>query len=564
MDSLNFVPGNFKLHRFSSVDVSLLNQSVTCHHNEQLPLGVVPVLPLGDARTADVNAHLPTVSGMNQFRERTTVVHVHLQGILELVRRQIGQVQGVQFLCKRAVRHLGHHKRTRLRLELLQQIYDLAQRDLVGHGNAAVATVCFQNGFHAVKFTVLLLAFQQDKHPFYKVVDVQQLQLGAAVVDCKRFVIGNCPAEGADGAVVLGAAMSHQVDKTVDRYLRTGLLSILEEQLLASLFAAAILAVAEATSQSCLNGGGQHDGCLIVVLFQAVQQVGCKAKVALHEVFWVFRAIHACQIEHKVCFLAVFVQLLRGGVQIILEDFFNIQCRAGLIFPIPDVFQVVAQGGSHHALSTCDQNVHPFTSLMYCSAVRNICAIRHSCMIADGAVAADAGKIPNSRTGADDAVGVNQGVIPYRCITVDFRSGIQQNAISHRCTILDTSVLQHHTATADFCERTDIGTGRNDVGKRKAKGFCLLIHLCPEPIVADAHHQQTIFFPQLWQISKTTNHRNAANFSAHNLPIVYKGTVIFYHRLFSHHAAKATGSNQQQLFFRHSGCPSVHSGRTRW
>ena len=42
------------------------------------------------------------------------------------------------------------------------------------------------------------------------------------------------------------------------------------------------------------------------------------------------------------------------------------------------------------------------------------------------------------------------------------------------------------------------------------------------------------------------------------------GTVIFYHRLFSHHAAKATGSNQQQLFFRHSGCPSVHSEHTRW
>ena len=201
---------------------------------------------------------------------------------------------------------------------------------------------------------MLLLAFQQVKHTFYQIVDVQQFQLGTAVVDSEGLVIGNRPTEGADSAVVLGAAVTHQVDKTVDRYLRPGLLSILEEQLLASLFAAAILAVAEATSQSCLNGGGQHDGGLVVVLFQAVQQVGCKAKVALHEVFWVFRAIHACQIEHEVCFLAVFVQLLRGGVQIILEDFFNIQRRAGLIFPVPDVFQVVAQGGSHHALGTCD------------------------------------------------------------------------------------------------------------------------------------------------------------------------------------------------------------------
>ena len=172
MDSLDLIPGNFKLHRFSGVDVPLLNQTMPCHHNEQLPLGVVPVLPLGDARAADVDAHLPTVSGMNQFRERTTVVHVHLQGILKLVRRQIGQVQGVQLLSKGAVRHFRHHERSRLCLELLQQVYNLAQRNLVGHGNTAVATVCFQNGFHTVKFTVLLLAFQQIKHTFYQIVNV--------------------------------------------------------------------------------------------------------------------------------------------------------------------------------------------------------------------------------------------------------------------------------------------------------------------------------------------------------------------------------------------------------
>ena len=106
--------------------------------------------------------------------------------------------------------------------------------------------------------------------------------------------------------------------------------------------------------QRGLNGRRQHDGRLVFVLFQAVQQIRCEAKVALHEIFRVFRTIHTCQIEHKVCFPAVLVQLRRGRIQIILVDFFNIQCRAGLIFPIPDVFQVVAQGGSHHALGTCD------------------------------------------------------------------------------------------------------------------------------------------------------------------------------------------------------------------
>ena len=174
MDRLNFVPGNLKLHRFSGVNVPFLNQAMTSNHNEQLPLGVVPVLPLGDSGTADVDAHLSTVGGMNQLGKGATVVHIHLQSILEPVRRQIGQIQGVQLLGKRTVWHLGHHKRTRLRLELLQQIYDLAQRDLVGHGDAAVATICFQNGLHTVKFTVLLLALQQVEHSFYQIIDVQQ------------------------------------------------------------------------------------------------------------------------------------------------------------------------------------------------------------------------------------------------------------------------------------------------------------------------------------------------------------------------------------------------------
>ena len=134
-------------------------------------------------------------------------------------------------------------------------------------------------------------------------------------------------------------------------------------------------------------------------------------------------------------------------------------------------------------------------------------------MIADGAVAADAGKIPHRCACANYAVGVDKGVVPYRCITVDFRSGIQQNTVANGRTILDTGILQHHAATAQFCVWTDVGAGRNDIGKSKAKGFRLLIHLCPEPIVADTHHQQAVLLPQLRQISKTANHRNATDFA---------------------------------------------------
>ena len=139
----------------------------------------------------------------------------------------------------------------------------------MGNRHTAVATIRFQNGLHAVKFTVLLLAFQQVEHPFYEIVDVQQFQLGAAVIDGEGFVIGNRPAEGTDGAVVLGAAMPHQVHEAIDGNLSPSLLSILEEQLLACLLAASVFTVAEAASQRSLNGGGQHNGCLVVVLFQA-------------------------------------------------------------------------------------------------------------------------------------------------------------------------------------------------------------------------------------------------------------------------------------------------------
>ena len=92
VDSLDLIPGNFKLHRFSGVDVPFLNQAMTGNYNEQLPLGVVPVLPLGDARAADVDAHLSAIGGVYQFGEGATVVHVHLEGMFELVGGQIGQV----------------------------------------------------------------------------------------------------------------------------------------------------------------------------------------------------------------------------------------------------------------------------------------------------------------------------------------------------------------------------------------------------------------------------------------------------------------------------------------
>lgn len=58
---------------------------------------------------------------------------------------------------------------------------------------------------------------------------------------------------------------------------------------------------------------------------------------------------------------------------------------------------------------------------------------------------------------------------------MDLCSGIQQNTVANGRTILDTGILQHHAATAQLCVWTDVGAGRNDIGKSKAKCFCLLM-----------------------------------------------------------------------------------------
>lgn len=95
MDSFNFIPENLKLHRLSGIDVALLNQTMTSHYDEQFPLAVVPMLPLGDTWSADVNGHLSAVCRVNQLGKRATVVHIHLQGILKFLRWQVGQIKRI-------------------------------------------------------------------------------------------------------------------------------------------------------------------------------------------------------------------------------------------------------------------------------------------------------------------------------------------------------------------------------------------------------------------------------------------------------------------------------------
>ena len=61
VDALDIVTGDFELDDFVGAEFTLLDETVSRDHNEELPFGVVPVLAFGDARLRDVDAHLATV-----------------------------------------------------------------------------------------------------------------------------------------------------------------------------------------------------------------------------------------------------------------------------------------------------------------------------------------------------------------------------------------------------------------------------------------------------------------------------------------------------------------------
>ena len=93
--TLFFVLAFFSALIFSFTNVSLKSLATgseikfTLDNYKNLPLGIVPMLALCDAWLGDVNADLTAILGMYKLRKTASVVHIHLHGILELLRRKI-------------------------------------------------------------------------------------------------------------------------------------------------------------------------------------------------------------------------------------------------------------------------------------------------------------------------------------------------------------------------------------------------------------------------------------------------------------------------------------------
>ena len=231
VDGLYPLAAHLEIQHLVRADAPLLDQGPAAHHDEQLPLAVVPVLTLGYSRFRDVDAELAALGRLQQLGERAPLVCVHLQGEYRLLLRQVAQVSGVELLGEGALRYLRHDKGRGLLPERLQQLHYLTQSHAVRHRAAAVHAIFIGYGVNAVIAAPVLFADKGGYHLVHKVVDVQQLQFHRGVVDLYREVVGEVVAEGRHrGVVVRTAPLAEEVREPVDKNPRPGCGGVHEEQ----------------------------------------------------------------------------------------------------------------------------------------------------------------------------------------------------------------------------------------------------------------------------------------------------------------------------------------------
>ena len=78
-DTLDFVTTHLVVEDFVRALFAELDEAVARDDDELFPLGVVPMLSLGDTWLRDVDAYLSAVEGVDEFGERTALVNIHLQ-----------------------------------------------------------------------------------------------------------------------------------------------------------------------------------------------------------------------------------------------------------------------------------------------------------------------------------------------------------------------------------------------------------------------------------------------------------------------------------------------------
>ena len=371
VDGLNPLAAHLEVQDLVRADAPLLYQRPAAHHDEQLPLAVVPVLTLGYSRFRDVDAELAALRGLQKFRERAPLVCVHLQGKYRLLLRQVAQISGVELLGEGALRYLRHDKGRGLLPERLKQVHYLSEPHAVCHGAEAVHALLIRYSVNAVIAASVLFTGKGGYHLVHEVVDVQQLKFHRRVVDLYREVVGEVVAEGGYRRVVVRTApLAEEVREPVDQHPGTRCGRVHEEQVLARLLAPPVLAVSEAAREGGLDRGGQHHGAGVPVLSECVEEGGREAAVALHELPVVLRAVHAREVEHEVAVAAPCIQLLRSRVEVVFIYFADFEITVAPGLALPDVVELRAEVPADESPCAGDKYFH-ICALILLSVSRN-------------------------------------------------------------------------------------------------------------------------------------------------------------------------------------------------
>jgi len=290
-----------------------LDEAVAADDYELLPLGVVPVLALGDAWFADVDADLAGARGVEELGEGAALVGVHLEVEDGLVLREVAEVGCVELLLEGVVWHVGDQEGRGLGGAGVDRVNDRAEGSPVGDRAEAVTACWGWDSVDAVELAAVLVALEGLDHLVDEVVDVEELHLDAAVIDLDREAVGYVVAEGGDGGVVVRAApLAEEVREAVDEDLGSGFFAVLEHEFFSGFLALAVFGGAEAAGEGGLDGAADHHRAAVAVFLEGVQQSGGEAEVAFHELLRVLRAVDSREVEDEGAVLAPGVELLRG------------------------------------------------------------------------------------------------------------------------------------------------------------------------------------------------------------------------------------------------------------
>ena len=143
-DRLNPVTAHFVVKHLVGSFLTHLYQSVTLHDYELLPLAVVPVLPLGDTGPGDIDADLTALWCVDKFSETASVIAIHLKVKHGFLLGKIREIRGVKTLGEAVGRYLGYHQCRGHFRKLMQEVHNLAERDMKRHRHRTVTvkTVC--------------------------------------------------------------------------------------------------------------------------------------------------------------------------------------------------------------------------------------------------------------------------------------------------------------------------------------------------------------------------------------------------------------------------------------